>query len=546
MAAPTPSGVRPPAGRDSLEGRSFEGPAGEAAPDVHAGLAALARGEAPLRRALARLAARFVALRGWERLGYVRLRDWAVERLGLSARTLRDLARMEAAFAELPGLERAFVRGELSWAKARLVARVATAADEGRWLELARGLRVRALEREVRAVDVGSLEAGAGAEGAETDEEGAPIEEREGIAIVCAPHVRAKWFRARELARSRAGGKCVRGPAGVRGNASGTRVRSPASSGARSGCKWVLRAARCRGQTGGKRVHGTGFGRKRARGRAASCENAGGKCGRRTARSHGRAGGKCVRGRAGSRGRAGGRGVRGRVASRGRAGSQRVRGRGGSRGSSDGKCVRAPAGSSGTGLAPLNDAAAAATPSPPGRQTGAQATLSGAEKSAADADPEPASEETARLFWSAPKPAARFFRATLCSVRRQIERTTGWLPTASEGFEAMLDHALDAWSLADGPLRREHRVFERDGWRCAVPGCTSYRNLHDHHVEFRSAGGSDAESNRITLCAGHHLRGVHAGRVRIRGKAPGALRFELGLRPGAPPLEVYRSGDVRP
>jgi hypothetical protein len=85
------------------------------------------------------------------RLGYVRLRDWAVERLGLSARTLRDLARMDAALAELPGLERAFVAGELSWAKVRLLARVALPGDEARWL--ARRLRVRALEREVRAVD---------------------------------------------------------------------------------------------------------------------------------------------------------------------------------------------------------------------------------------------------------------------------------------------------------------------------------------------------------------------------------------------------------
>jgi hypothetical protein len=139
------------------------------------------------------------------RLGYVRLRDWAVERLGLSARTLRDLARMDAALAELPGLERAFVAGELSWAKVRLLARVALPGDEARWLALARRLRVRALEREARAVDLGSLEAGALAEGAETDEDGAPVEEREGVAVVCAPAVRAKWFRARELGRRTAG-----------------------------------------------------------------------------------------------------------------------------------------------------------------------------------------------------------------------------------------------------------------------------------------------------------------------------------------------------
>jgi hypothetical protein len=83
----------------------------------------------------------------------------------------------------------------------------------------------------------------------------------------------------------------------------------------------------------------------------------------------------------------------------------------------------------------------------------------------------------------------------------------------------------------------------RDGWRCAVPGCSSHANLHAHHVLFRSAGGSDAPSNLITLCAWHHQRGVHGGLVRIRGRAPDRLRFELGVRPGRLPLAVYLSGD---
>ncbi len=62
---------------------------------------------------------------------------------------------------------------------------------------------------------------------------------------------------------------------------------------------------------------------------------------------------------------------------------------------------------------------------------------------------------------------------------------------------------------------------------------------------FRSAGGGDALDNQTTLCAFHHQRGVHAGRVRIEGHAPDGLRYELGLRPGLPPLERYRSGDRR-
>jgi len=107
----------------------------------------------------------------------------------------------------------------------------------------------------------------------------------------------------------------------------------------------------------------------------------------------------------------------------------------------------------------------------------------------------------------------------------------------------MFDHALASWGANDPRVRREHRVFARDGWRCTVPGCTSYRNLHDHHIVFRSVGGDNDLANRTTLCAGHHLRGVHAGRVRVIGSAPDGLRFELGVRPGQQPLLRYRSGD---
>jgi hypothetical protein len=108
----------------------------------------------------------------------------------------------------------------------------------------------------------------------------------------------------------------------------------------------------------------------------------------------------------------------------------------------------------------------------------------------------------------------------------------------------MLDHAFAAWG-EDAKVPARHRVFARDGWRCAAPGCSSMQNLHDHHVRFRAAGGSDAPENRVTLCAFHHLRGVHAGRLRCTGRAPDGLRWQLGIRPGAPPLLSYRSGDVR-
>ena len=162
------------------------------------------------------------------------------------------------------------------------------------------------------------------------------------------------------------------------------------------------------------------------------------------------------------------------------------------------------------------------------RQTGAQATEG--------------EEESCEVFWLAPADVARLFRATLCSVRRRIERATGRLPSEGEAFGALLDHAFVAWGGDERRVRAAWRVFARDGWRCTIPGCSSYRNLHDHHIHFRSAGGSNDEANRTTLCAWHHLRGVHVGRVRVAGRAPAGLRFELGLRAGRAPLLSYVPG----
>ena len=98
----------------------------------------------------------------------------------------------------------------------------------------------------------------------------------------------------------------------------------------------------------------------------------------------------------------------------------------------------------------------------------------------------------------------------------------------------------------DQPGHRDP-VFARDGWRCAVPVCTSRRELHDHHVVFRSRGGGNERTNRITLCALHHLRGLHAGRIRAEGDAPHAITWEIGVWPGRRPLlrlvgERYATG----
>ena len=112
-------------------------------------------------------------------------------------------------------------------------------------------------------------------------------------------------------------------------------------------------------------------------------------------------------------------------------------------------------------------------------------------------------------FW-APREVAALFEALVARV----------------GLEAMLDHALATW-LEAGARFEDYADFERDGYRCTVPGCTARRNLQSHHIWFRSAQGPDVAWNRTTLCAYHHHRGVHARKLSIRGRAPDGLVYTL-------------------
>jgi hypothetical protein len=128
---------------------------------------------------------------------------------------------------------------------------------------------------------------------------------------------------------------------------------------------------------------------------------------------------------------------------------------------------------------------------------------------------------------------ALLFAAVRETLRMRVDR----LLMDGEVLDLMLDHVTACWTQRDPHAVRPDPVVVRDGYRCAVPGCLSRRNLHDHHVIFRSHCGSDAPANRITLCAFHHQRNVHSGLMRIWGRAPGDLVFDL-------PLARYRSGDV--
>src|SRR5512141_1372080 len=70
---------------------------------------------------------------------------------GLGARETRERVRVGRALRNLPEIERAFIIGELSYSRVREVTRVATVSTEPEWLDLARRLDMRTLERRVAA-----------------------------------------------------------------------------------------------------------------------------------------------------------------------------------------------------------------------------------------------------------------------------------------------------------------------------------------------------------------------------------------------------------
>ncbi|MGH7803730.1 MAG: hypothetical protein ACREQJ_05235, partial [Candidatus Binatia bacterium] len=81
----------------------------------------LSREEARARLELGRVAARFLDVKGHERLAFARLGDYARERLGISGRELQSFAFVAARLEALPLVAAAFLRGEISWSQTRLL-----------------------------------------------------------------------------------------------------------------------------------------------------------------------------------------------------------------------------------------------------------------------------------------------------------------------------------------------------------------------------------------------------------------------------------------
>jgi hypothetical protein len=117
---------------------------------------------------------------------------------------------------------------------------------------------------------------------------------------------------------------------------------------------------------------------------------------------------------------------------------------------------------------------------------------------------------------------------------RAVRKASGKWVSPGEALAVASAHFIRAWQHE---LRErttpQKRALARDRHRCTVPGCSRVA-LHAHHIEFRSAGGTDGLENLTSLCLVHHLHGIHGGHLKVTGTAPDRLVWE-GVKTGADP-----------
>jgi hypothetical protein len=526
--------------------------------------------EARCRRILGRLAGRFLAIQGQSELGFARLADFSRERLGFGARELQAAAQIEAKLTELPRIAEAFERGALGWSHVRSLVTIARSETEEHWIARACGLTVRALDALIKR-ERGRGAPGVAAVSEELDCENGLIdgEPRSTLRIPVPRRVARSWKEVVALARKVQGEECpvwkcadAIGAEAVSALDPDTLARAadpswipvrtygdPEPASAREAFPWLDWSAVIEALPPGIDALASGVDDLDA----FALDRRMRECVRVMSRIDWQMG-RLLRTFFNYRlhhlmgFRSESRYLRERVGiSRRKASSLTRLDRRGwdvpelAQAYRSGELSWARA-TTLLRIADIDNGKAwvehanqvtvrrlvdeiewaldqpmlhSVPPPPEGTSLPERQTC------ARPATP-PDDRLTEEIVLSAPASVAEVFRTVIRAYGH------GWY-----GLEKMLAHVKAEWEAQ--PKHRDP-IFARDGWRCAVPGCTSRRNLQVHHVQFRSRGGGNQQWNRVCLCSWHHLRGIHAGKVRAEGRAPDDVLWELGVRPGFPPL----------
>jgi hypothetical protein len=120
----------------------------------------------------------------------------------------------------------------------------------------------------------------------------------------------------------------------------------------------------------------------------------------------------------------------------------------------------------------------------------------------------------------------RMSRANYAWWRGLEVQARRWLPGGTSWLWFLCLSLWNAWRHLLGTSVAYGHIYIRDRYRCSSPVCNR-RDVTPHHLQFRSAGGSDEDENVAAVCTWCHLFGVHGGRIRAAGTAE-RIHWELG------------------
>ena len=101
-----------------------------------------------------RIAQRFLALRGWQALGFTTEAHYARERLGMSRASLRSKVSLARRSQGLDHVADALQQGHIGFEAAQLLTRIATSTTERAWLTRATHRTFKHLREEVQAIEM--------------------------------------------------------------------------------------------------------------------------------------------------------------------------------------------------------------------------------------------------------------------------------------------------------------------------------------------------------------------------------------------------------
>ncbi|MHC9544121.1 MAG: HNH endonuclease [Vulcanimicrobiota bacterium] len=131
-------------------------------------------------------------------------------------------------------------------------------------------------------------------------------------------------------------------------------------------------------------------------------------------------------------------------------------------------------------------------------------------------------------------------------ISSAISSSTENVSLTLEGFLfSLLYHYLENERIYQRKKRRllRHKVIERDGFKCIIPGCSSRLILTDHHIKYRSHGGGDELPNNTGACRQHHLHCIHDNHyITVTGMAPDNLTIAMGVERGRAPFALFING----